>query len=304
MSYDIEYNRLFLKSGEGITPCVLMGSNNVTELHRGHERRARSWSVFLNMPGNTEKDMLDAVSSWLGGYGEHWKRNGKWVDDKGLINWIKSGCRNAMTLEDFLTVNPGVGSVSCYVSVWTNLENKICDMRTVRTSDEFDEWIRLVKSRISTKAANEHLYPVVDLALETFNKGGTKPDPSGKVIAKYKKRYLSANCTTKPNCWTTDITQAKIFDSAAECREFLKDFPCAKIVSGRNLEKNPYDTVIETGTDASDIVSYISRVNSHSINMTMSLEYAKKYPNLKAAGKTIDKIKSRYPRRYFNAKQI
>ena len=65
MSYTILYNTIFLRSGEGITPCVLIGSNNCYDA--SNRRRDRSWSIFLNQPGTTEKTLLTAIEPWLGG---------------------------------------------------------------------------------------------------------------------------------------------------------------------------------------------------------------------------------------------
>ena len=56
MSYDICYDRVFIRSGMGITPMWLVGSNNCTETVWGldgkcHERRERHWSPLCNMAG-------------------------------------------------------------------------------------------------------------------------------------------------------------------------------------------------------------------------------------------------------------
>ena len=81
MSYEIMYNWQFLRSAEGLTPVVLMGSSNVTEAswsraNRRTERRARDWFCLFNMLGVTDDEFLAQIKSMTGGeYQEHWKQN-------------------------------------------------------------------------------------------------------------------------------------------------------------------------------------------------------------------------------------
>ena len=56
MSYDICYDRCFLRSEMGITPMWLVGSSNCTENIYGldgkwHERLERHWSPLCNLAG-------------------------------------------------------------------------------------------------------------------------------------------------------------------------------------------------------------------------------------------------------------
>ena len=95
MSYTIEYDKIFLKSGAGYTPLWLAGDSNCYEGSGRNQRRVRDWSVFMSQLGVTEEKLMERIQPLLGGpYQEHWQRRGKWVDDKGLVTWVKNGCKN------------------------------------------------------------------------------------------------------------------------------------------------------------------------------------------------------------------
>jgi hypothetical protein len=83
MSYEIVYNRQFLKIDGKIIPLALYGSNNCTEYHNGRERREREWySMYFNA-GNqiiavTEEEILNTIQSYTGGkYQQHFMKNSK-----------------------------------------------------------------------------------------------------------------------------------------------------------------------------------------------------------------------------------
>lgn len=164
MSHVIEYDRQFIKSDEGFTPVWLAGESNVTELHKGKTRLARDWSLFHNFLGMSETEMVDAVTPLTGGYNEHWTRKGKWVDDAGLIRWIRSGCAKAATIEEIMEANKGT-CVSCHLTVWEN-EMKT---RVTRIYVDFDEenetaeqWVKRVIDRVKEfreKTPDEAFYP-------------------------------------------------------------------------------------------------------------------------------------------------
>lgn len=111
MSYEIMYNWQFLRSAEGLTPVVLMGSSNVTEeswsrANRRTERRARDWFCLFNMLGVTDDEFLAQIKSMTGGeYQEHWKQNGKWVNDATLVRWGQQNVKNAARDEDIILKN-------------------------------------------------------------------------------------------------------------------------------------------------------------------------------------------------------
>lgn len=172
MSYVIEYNHQFIKSNEGFTPVWLAGDSNVTEYHMGEERCVRDWSIFHGFLGMSEIDMIVAVTPSLNGYNEHWKRNGKWVTDDGLIRWIRSGCANAATVEELTEAN-GKHFVSCYVAVW----KKELQERKLYIHVDFDkkhetveQWVHRVVERVKEmrKSYAETFYPASSIPGDNF----------------------------------------------------------------------------------------------------------------------------------------
>ena len=97
MSYEIVYNRQFLKIDDKIIPLVLYGSS------RGRERRERSWHPIycgrnetIAFSGNK---IQERTKSHFNGC-EHFMRNGKWVDDAGLLRFFQSGIKEEKTIEE------------------------------------------------------------------------------------------------------------------------------------------------------------------------------------------------------------
>lgn len=75
MSYTIEYDKIFLKSGAGYTPLWLAGDSNCYEGSGRNQRRVRDWSVFMSQLGVTEEKLMERIQPLLGGpYQEHWQR--------------------------------------------------------------------------------------------------------------------------------------------------------------------------------------------------------------------------------------
>lgn len=111
MSYEILYDTQFIRSKSGITPAILSGSNNCTEVNwtlsgRRYERGERGWWVLFNRVGVSEEDFMANIQKMTGGaYQEHWKSRGKWVDDAGLVRWAKtpSGVRPRSRLSCWTT---------------------------------------------------------------------------------------------------------------------------------------------------------------------------------------------------------
>ena len=95
------YASQFIRTETGITPCILAGSNNVWEA--GNKRRVRNWSCFRNLVDVSAERLMKEAESMIGSeYQEHWKANNKWVDDAGLMRWMKSKIKGAATVEDIM----------------------------------------------------------------------------------------------------------------------------------------------------------------------------------------------------------
>ena len=90
MSYSICYQRQFIKSGLGITPCFETAESNVWCGAGRYQKRPRSWSIFLNQLAVSEDALMAEAKKYLGS-NEHWRTaSGKWVDDAAFIRPLRS----------------------------------------------------------------------------------------------------------------------------------------------------------------------------------------------------------------------
>lgn len=213
MSYSIMYDRQVIKTPTGYTFAILCGDNNVYETDR---RRARDWSCWVL--NKTEAELDTFFKSMTGRtYQEHFKCNGKWVDDAGLIRWYKNGVKNAKTVEEFMAL---YCSIRCYVAIWDGDQRSEKLDRYVHSTDEFLQWISEVEA-LQKNATTEHIYPATSFGTrEALRLPRKMPKLRGRVYVKYKSKYLT---DISKNGWSTcpEARKAKIFDSLASAQQVV-----------------------------------------------------------------------------------
>lgn len=171
MSYEIVYERQFLKVQlpscdiPWIIPLALHGSNNCTEYsYSGRERRERNWgAIYFNgrnqIPVEAPKIIMEKVESFCGGeYQEHFKRNGKWVDDAVLRRYFENGIKDAKTLEELNEISQTRVSLKCHLSIWEGHNNRSDLQRNVYNSAELVQFILDAKLRIRNRIEREEIY--------------------------------------------------------------------------------------------------------------------------------------------------
>lgn len=174
MSYEIVYERQFLKvvlpnnPEPRIIPLCLHGSNNCTEYsNSGKERRSRDWSaMYFNganqIPLETSESIMGKIESYCGGeYQEHFKRNGKYLDDAALIRFFQNGIKDAKTLSELNELSMYSIDLLCYLSVWQGNDHKIEMRRTVKTDKDLLDFILDAKIRIKNKE-KEQIYVQIE----------------------------------------------------------------------------------------------------------------------------------------------
>lgn len=311
MSYTIEYARQFIRSEKGITPCWLAGDNNVTEpTLKGRERCARSWSVFHNLLGVTEQDILDSIQDTLGGYGEHWKRNGKWVDDAGLIRWIKNGCKQTATVEEIIGANR-MRSLSCHVSVWgPEWKHETMLNKGVSTTEEFDAWIvdvEALRAEMRAKGPGYSVYPVVDFYVEKLNhpRPVSASTPEKVIVRRGNGRaamYLAelSRPVQSPNSWRSswckDIKKAMVlqYDEAMRLRtEVGLDWIRKGTLLDASAKDAPYNAAIRF-VDGVRAGEYIFKNTGHRIFTTTRAEGAYRYKDRKTAEQALKTLQPKF----------
>lgn len=299
MSYTIEYNRQFIRSASGITPVWLAGESNVWESGAGHSRRSRAWSVFYNMLGVTQEELLAAIQPSLGHESQHWMKNGRWLDDKALLHWIKLGCKHAASIEDILLENRNkISSVRCSLSVWAGDGHRQSLFRDVKSTEEFDSWLGLAKAEmIAIRSRKNMVFPIVDFGVEDLR------HPSAidlcddcKVLFRHKNSYLVELPSTESSSWSTDVRKAHVF-SYEEALAIKGDHKYGWIAESRlvlaAIKEYPFNAVLCVKKGAYE-GQYVLKRTRGKLYFTLMKEYAKHYATTAKAEKAKHRIEAAY----------
>lgn len=306
MSYTIEYDHQFIKSELGITPCWLCGDNNVTEyVWRGGrrvERRVRDWSVFCNLLAVTEETIMEELKSFYGGpYQEHWKRNGKYLDDAAILRWGKKGCESAVPIEDVLTLNH-MRDVRCYISVWTKDPSNSTTLYTyVSSTKELDDWIGKVKQYISDHP-ELHIYPIVEFPRDGFVRANPAPKKASGddlVILKRGRNYYVTDFKEQYGRITgitsaADPKQAMVMKRSEAVRVVAEKGRSYHIVSA-SVKDKPYNVGIQFGSDSKLPGAYFVCTTKRGFKYCSDPQYAKHFSDETAAKRTMKRLEQHSP---------
>lgn len=298
MSTTMIYDRIFLESKEGITPCVCWGDSRTWERTiSGHERRPRSWGVLgrhLGVPRNQLMKNLESKADTI-----YWSTyKGKYMDEAVYLRWLKAANKGATTIERVLEANHMV-SACCYVSVWKNLNREVKNHAYISTTAELDEWIR--KTRVfmeEMKRQNFDSYPVIDFGIGRLS----KPLPAGtdlekKVILKRGSYYLTelTETTSRWDAVPLDALEFSLQDAAAIKTQFLGK---VRMVDTR-LKDAPYNAVLKfvSGPKAGFYVRKRTKGHLHLASNAMS---AQRYRNEAEA----ERVRQRIQPAFTNAGEL
>lgn len=189
MSHEIVYNSQFIKTKEGkIIPLALSGSNNCTEMTLGgKERRARDWSaIYFNnqnqMIDKTELEIMERIEGFTGGeYQQHFVKNSKYVDDKGLISFFKNNIKKVKTIEEMQETYYNCNALRGYLSIWQEHSNSHEGIYYIKDSEELENFLNAARLRIESKKENESIYVCLGFQCEKF-------EPKVKPVKKDKER--------------------------------------------------------------------------------------------------------------------
>ena len=296
MSYDIIYDRQFIKSPAGITPLVLVGCNNVTERTlQGRERRVRDWSPFFNTPAIAADELIRRTQDCCGGhYQEHFKRGGKWVDDQAFVRFIKYGIQSARTLEEIRTLKPGI-SLICYLSVWRKTGEDDCSnhelFQTVHTTEALLSWIESARKRIAEKQENESIYYSMRFPSNEPLKLPPVSHITGPVAARRGRDYIAAiSDHSISTCF--DAASALIFESAEDAWQRIPTSFHGDIRLCRAegiAKKREWRHIIQV-TSGSHAGSYVDRLTRSRLRMTLAQARARRFSSKCAAQRYIDQM--------------
>lgn len=108
MSYDIVYNRQFIRVGNYVLPMILLGDSRTYDVYRGSrgqtvQRRDRHWCPMVKLNGKIlvpDSELIHEVDGWCNSYDTHFYYQGKFLSNKQLQNFVRLGCRRAMTFRE------------------------------------------------------------------------------------------------------------------------------------------------------------------------------------------------------------
>ncbi len=213
MSYEIIYDRVFIKTDRYLVPLVLMGSSNCYEFINGREVRERSWQElsFTRNFSFTEKELLTIISNLSIG-SDCIRYNGKYISD--MKAWMLRGIKEAKSLEDILDAS-GLPELMCRLVVPT--EPLYCGTRMVASDKELNSAIdELLTLR------EEHKGSYINFCFPTREKlKRPKRNVQGEVVAKKGNRYLSGIDSETSIRTTVVPTEAMTFDSVEEAKEII-----------------------------------------------------------------------------------
>lgn len=226
MSYDIVYDRVVIESSCGFTFIVLVGSNNC---YVSNKKRSRDWSVLHF--AKSEDEIYDGFFKNCGSdYQEHFMWNGKFLDDVELMNWVKNGIKNALTVEE--VVKRLGHPIYCNVLTSGNTfeGRKTTQVQFIRTNEEFENYIIDAHTTIA-EAGQRGLtaYPIINVSSdnEAVHIGGHKKESKGKVLVKIKGKYLAE---WKKNDYSSGFSWTLIVSDKKEAYVFDLDIPVDRIV--------------------------------------------------------------------------
>lgn len=287
MSYYVEFDRVFIRTVSGYTPLILLGDSSVYEGSSPRARMARKWLVFQGLLGVTEEKILQTIEPMLGS-DEHWKKNGKWVDDKGLISWVKNGCKHAVVLEDLLEAN-NRSFISCH------LHGEITGFRGsealecyVHNTLEMEDWICRAKKAISDKP---YLSPVISLNSGDRVRHPSKPRNSDEmVVLKYGQYYLTAH-DDKSTHWSKNPKSALVLSA-----EEMKNLHITGRMVSASVLTNAHNFIVAYTPPEGGPVRYLNKLaGSRGFRYSLEQKCARRYSTKAAAQKAIESAKRRCP---------
>lgn len=244
MSYEIVYNKQFLKIDKKIIPLTLCGSSNCYEsLPNGRQRREREWDAIYIGRSNkqiavTEAEIMKEIEFCCDGeYQEHFMQNGKWVDDKGLIRFFQNGIKNAKTIEELKEDYFFMGMYG-YFSIWKGMDNTIENRAEINSSDDLRKFLEAAQNRLDNRTDKEGIYICLGYYNEKFE-SRVKPERKARErLTDYfaikvgdRDSYL-VKLTSRKIKYTSLCNLTKQFKTEKEANKYVKKlkekgFACA-----------------------------------------------------------------------------
>lgn len=287
MSYTIVYDKKFVKVGNGTyIPCCLWGSNNCTQMSSsGREIREREWGAFYRygknmLPNETSENILKMAEELEKKYrnDELFVYGSNWVEGKDIVNFMKSGIKNAKTIEEYREEYCVYG-LSIRLEIYEKTEKTYSSTLTdfqrfyIGDTEALIDCINEIKEKTSLINLETHYFYISVVFSEYGRKAGTldkkikkrkeansfykNKGKTGFVITVNDNSYFKK--ISSRHLWHSgSLETAKFFKTQKSCEKYLEDlkskhnfevdFGIKKIVYAiKNLSTKLY--VSETGEE-------------------------------------------------------
>lgn len=308
MSYMIEYNRQFIRSGLGYTPLWLAGSNNATQYSHTSRReiRERDWYPWMQMVGASEDELIKQAEKLGENSVECWYRKGKWIGEDGVVKWVKSGIKSAATIENIISANYGLylGYLGCSLTVYPKdggcKDRKTEEATSVRTTEEFDAWILRVREYVATHPGAEVYYNIEGLSIMNFVRPISCEDekshsPTDKVNIRVGEFYIShvdnrSMTTSRNRALAMTFTRAEATELLRKRGYAFHSHP--KIVAVSDKDVNAANAVLYH----KDHSSYVVGISSRHLRHCSDIKLAKHYASIASAKRAKENLVRKDPR--------
>lgn len=221
MSYDIVYDRVFIKSPMGYTPLLLIGNSHVTTCENGRWVIAKDWSVWGNAPCYTEQALRQMVEKICNQpCQEFFKRNGKWVDSNGLRRFVNDGIKQAWTIEEIRAVAPYI-SLQCDLHIYTPTGRKRDQLNYIETTDELVQWMQYAIQRADQRTEDESIYYVMTFGVTKELKLPPKNAIKGPISLRGRYGYVTYIDQNSIK-FSSDPKDAAVYENVAAVSSLLK----------------------------------------------------------------------------------
>lgn len=301
MSYEIIYDRTFIKTTRGIIPMILHGSSNVTEMIRGREVLQRYWSCYndalIEFP---EREMHQALQDLFGDTlkdpkCELFKWRSNWLYGNQLENWFQSGIRNAATLEEISQANYGAGiSIRVFQVQPETFDTILHSFPYLQTTEKLEQSLDEAKAMIqSEEKEGREAY----LHLSFFGREPMKKTRRSKIeepcLIKCRHGYFGEENGRYGVTFYADPQKAHVFaDENEAIRSMSKWFhqrrmPYRVVKASTVLKEKPYVLYVESGFYAG---LFVQKRTSTRIYFAKDVDRAWRFDSIKRANQAAEKI--------------
>ena len=165
-----EVQRIFLKSESGYSILILFRLTP-TSVHS----EKLQWDYFDSYIGQPKRDLLKNASLWPGKNPEN---RALWVSPYShftrmsfseFLDWIDTGCANAVAVEELLAANPDVKCSAwlCETADYESCKNIDIDIKTTK---DLDDWIQEYRKPKKRKGSRDY----VDIISRSISFSGHK----------------------------------------------------------------------------------------------------------------------------------